>query len=772
MEPPPTASATHLATSGTTYETLRVREGTGYCNSASGFWTHTNGGANLYDRNLNTEAAMAGGECWLYALDGALSGSYVEIAMRTDSYGGDRFDLWTCPDGATSTAGAGCVNRGEIPRTQFSSAVMYQLKLDLGAHKYLIVKRTAAGSGWYIREVEVHDTQHFTVNSRTTQLIDSLLNFTRPLSTFLRNSGDGNIVASESYTPNVLRAGDYLLWIDTKSTDSATCACFGGLGSDVPNAIVDQVVLRSENAGDVSRQRNLVWFRLGVDAKVGFAARANSGHSVQYYEYDTIQKRTKLPEAQFLQYGGLNGAVAIPFSALTPQDDAFTLDGSLCHYCEHGGSSTQNRIAWGGNPTLSLQIAANAYYGNLLYVFLLETGVASTQTLTLEVNGKVAPELDTYVMADAVGHLFLIEKTKDGAPLANGVERSYSLRLSNYANLLNVHFASWRYDNDVAKNGAQSPGKRANVGVFQDDGGILSLYGATELAFLQPSRLTVNTFNKTATDPLVGTTLTIVHNASGQQNVNETDATNFARFYGVKGDYTVIATKAGYRAVRTFRTYESGYDYTLDLFLTPVSEGYLGSQYDTASGSGGGTAAGLELVFTGPVNVTIPARIEINVTRNFNYPLFVGAHRIDPATGAIQSNVVLPAFWSDASANKFSFYYPPRTKSGAQDQGLYVLWVMNETGNVLAYRKFFLSPQGTNFATYDAAITGDIVESIEDSGYRSASQVYETQYQASIIAAQRTIRDQVYEDFEKVHKYAPLAIVFLLVLAVIRAVRR
>jgi hypothetical protein len=97
---------------------------------------------------------------------------------------------------------------------------------------------------------------------------------------------------------------------------------------------------------------------------------------------------------------------------------------------------------------------------------------------------------------------------------------------------------------------------------------------------------------------------------------------------------------------------------------------------------------------------------------------------------------------------------------------------MNDTGVVLNHTKFFIIPAGGNVGDYDVTITADFLRGIEEKGYISAQQTFQSQYQASILAVQKSVRDQVYEDFKKVSDYGWFVIGFLLFLATVRAFKR
>ena len=150
----------------------------------------------------------------------------------------------------------------------------------------------------------------------------------------------------------------------------------------------------------------------------------------------------------------------------------------------------------------------------------------------------------------------------------------------------------------------------------------------------------------------------------------------------------------------------------------------------------------------------------------------MGASHIDPGTGVVQNNVVRATFWDAGTSNTFNFYYPTRTKSGPADRGAYIVWVINDTGAVLGYSKFFLEPSGTSWTQDDFTITSDLISGISQNGYTSAQQAYQQAFQASILAQQKTVRDQIYDDFQNVHNYGIVFVVLLGILAVVRAFRR
>jgi hypothetical protein len=188
--------------------------------------------------------------------------------------------------------------------------------------------------------------------------------------------------------------------------------------------------------------------------------------------------------------------------------------------------------------------------------------------------------------------------------------------------------------------------------------------------------------------------------------------------------------------------------------------------------SGNAQLAATTVIFTGNTTRYIPDRVAINITRGRNADLFVGLDKVDATSGLVQHNVIRATYWKAFDGNTFQFYYPNKAKSTSQEIGLYVLWVMNETGVVLNHTKFFILAAGGNVGDYDVTITADFLRGIEEKGYISAQQTFQSQYQASILAVQKSVRDQVYEDFRKVSEYGWFVIGFLLFLATVRAFRR
>lgn len=224
---------------------------------------------------------------------------------------------------------------------------------------------------------------------------------------------------------------------------------------------------------------------------------------------------------------------------------------------------------------------------------------------------------------------------------------------------------------------------------------------------------------------------------------------------------TITLTGSGYAKTLWSITIQSSgrYQYTLGIFKTGTV-------------TVAPTLGAVSLTFEGNATRTIPDRVQINITRSRSASLFVGASHIDGSTGVVQNNVVRATFWDASSSNAFNFYYPTRTKSGPQDKGGYILWVINDTGIVLGYSKFFLEPVGTSWTTDDFTITSDMLQGISQAGYTSAQQAYQQSFQASILAQQKTVRDQVYDDFQTIHNYGFVFIVLLGILAIVRAFRR
>lgn len=188
--------------------------------------------------------------------------------------------------------------------------------------------------------------------------------------------------------------------------------------------------------------------------------------------------------------------------------------------------------------------------------------------------------------------------------------------------------------------------------------------------------------------------------------------------------------------------------------------------------SGSAQLAATNVILTGNTTRYIPDRVAINITRGRNADLFVGLDKVDATSGLVQHNVIRATYWKAFDSNTFQFYYPNKAKSTSQEIGLHVLWVINDTGVVLNHTKFFILPVGGNAGDYDVTITADFLRGIEEKGYISAQQTFQSQYQASILAVQKSVRDQVYEDFQKVSEYGWFVIGFLLFLATVRAFRR
>ena len=188
--------------------------------------------------------------------------------------------------------------------------------------------------------------------------------------------------------------------------------------------------------------------------------------------------------------------------------------------------------------------------------------------------------------------------------------------------------------------------------------------------------------------------------------------------------------------------------------------------------TGSAQLAATTVTFEGEASRYIPDRLNITITRGRNAPLFIGLDRVDATTGVIQHNIVKATYSKASDANKFQFYYPNRAKSASSDQGLYILWVMNETGLVLNHLKVYLLPQGGAVGDYDVTVTADMIRAIQKNGYTSAQQTFQSEHQASLLATQKSVRDQVYEDFQKISEYGWFVLGFLLFLATVRAFRR
>lgn len=194
--------------------------------------------------------------------------------------------------------------------------------------------------------------------------------------------------------------------------------------------------------------------------------------------------------------------------------------------------------------------------------------------------------------------------------------------------------------------------------------------------------------------------------------------------------------------------------------------------FKAGTSSGSAQLAATTVIFSGNMTRYIPERVAINITRGRNADLFVGLDKVDATSGLVQHNVIRATYWKAFDGNTFQFYYPNKAKSTSQEIGLYVLWVMNDTGVVLNHTKFFILPVGGNVADYDVTVTADFLRGIEEKGYISAQQTFQSLYQASILAVQKSVRDQVYEDFKKVSDYGWFVIGFLVFLATVRAFRR
>ena len=188
--------------------------------------------------------------------------------------------------------------------------------------------------------------------------------------------------------------------------------------------------------------------------------------------------------------------------------------------------------------------------------------------------------------------------------------------------------------------------------------------------------------------------------------------------------------------------------------------------------TGSAQLAATTVAFEGGTAAYVPDRLNITITRGRNAPLFIGLDRVDATTGIIQHNIVRATYWKESDTNKFQFYYPNRAKSSSADQGLYILWVMNETGLVLNHVKLYILPQGGAVGDYDVTVTADMIRAIEKNGYTSAQQTFQSQHQSSLLATQKSVRGQVYEDFQKISEYGWFVLGFLLFLATVRAFRR
>lgn len=183
------------------------------------------------------------------------------------------------------------------------------------------------------------------------------------------------------------------------------------------------------------------------------------------------------------------------------------------------------------------------------------------------------------------------------------------------------------------------------------------------------------------------------------------------------------------------------------------------------------TLQAAKITFTGNATRYVPDRLNLTIQRSRAAALFVGLSHVEPTTGYLQNNVIPALYWPQASPSTFEVHYPTRIASSNRDAGLYVLWVMNETGNLLAAQKAFLLVQGESTTKYDATLTPDILRSIEQDGYKSALAAFQTQYQASILAQQKSVKDEMYDNFQKINDYGWVVLGFLLFLATIRAFR-
>ncbi|MEA3201895.1 MAG: hypothetical protein QOE90_3323 [Thermoplasmata archaeon] len=178
------------------------------------------------------------------------------------------------------------------------------------------------------------------------------------------------------------------------------------------------------------------------------------------------------------------------------------------------------------------------------------------------------------------------------------------------------------------------------------------------------------------------------------------------------------------------------------------------------------------ITFSGNTTRIIPDRIWLNLTRSRSANLFVGVDHADPVTGGWTPNVIPAIPWLVSDTNQFQVLYPNRAKSGVADEGLYLVWVMNETGTIIAYQKAFLEPSDVNWTQDDVSITPDVLRRISTTGYQSASESFQADLQASLLQERRTTRDMIYEDFQNVHNYGWWFVGLLFVLATIRAFRR
>ena len=223
----------------------------------------------------------------------------------------------------------------------------------------------------------------------------------------------------------------------------------------------------------------------------------------------------------------------------------------------------------------------------------------------------------------------------------------------------------------------------------------------------------------------------------------------------------IVLTGSGYAQTQWSVTIPSGGNYVFTIGI-----------FQATTQAGAPLLGATSITFVGNTTRLIPDRLEINITRGRNVDLFVGLDKIDTTTGLQQHNIIRAVHWKTSDANTFPFYYANRAKSTSADAGLYILWIMNETGVVLQHTKLFLLPQGASHSQYDVVVTQDMIRAIQEKGYISAQQTFQSAHQASLLAAQKSVRDQVYEDFQKISEYGWFFLGFLLFLATVRAFRR
>lgn len=226
-------------------------------------------------------------------------------------------------------------------------------------------------------------------------------------------------------------------------------------------------------------------------------------------------------------------------------------------------------------------------------------------------------------------------------------------------------------------------------------------------------------------------------------------------------DLTVTLTGGGFAQTTWTVQISSGGNYVFTIGI-----------FQAATQAGAPQLGAASITLEGNTTRLIPDRLEINITRGRNVDLFVGLDKIDTTTGLQQHNVIRAIHWDKSDPNTLGFYFPNRARSSSADAGLYILWIMNETGIVLKHEKLFILPQGGSTSQYEVVVTADMIRAIQQEGYVSAQQTFQSEFQASLLLTQKSIRDQVYEDFQKISDYGWFVLGFLLFLATVRAFRR